>query len=116
MVGGNNNGVGDVAMEKRWAARRDVQISVDLKCKDVEVVNCQTRDVSLSGAFVEVHRVQPPINTAVNLVFRMGESGQSTHYKVQAKVARATGDGVGVMFEELDVSSFRSLREVLISG
>ena len=100
-------------MEKRWAARRDVQISVDLKCKDVEVVNCQTRDVSLSGAFVEVHQIQPPVDTAIDLVFRLGEPGRHTKYKVQAKVARATGDGVGVMFEELDVSSFRSLREVL---
>ena len=102
-------------MEKRWAARRDVQISVDLKCKDVEVVNCQTRDVSLSGAFVEVHQVQPLVDASVDLVFRLGEPGHQTKYKVQAKVARATGDGVGVMFEELDVSSFRSLREVLSS-
>jgi len=100
-------------MEKRWAARRDVQISVDLKCRDVEVVNCLTRDVSLSGAFVEVRQVQPQIEAAVDLVFRLGEPGSQTKYKVQAKVARATGDGVGVMFEELDVSSFRSLREVL---
>ncbi len=100
-------------MEKRWAARRDVQISVDLKCKDVEVVNCLTRDVSLSGAFVEVQQVQPSIDAALDLVFRLGEPGRQTKYKVQAKVARATGDGVGVMFEELGVSSFRSLREVL---
>ena len=100
-------------MEKRWAARRDVQISVDLKCKDVEVVNCQTRDVSLSGAFVHVQQLQPPIDAPVELLFRLGEPGRYTKYKVQAKVARATGDGVGVMFEELDVSSFRSLREVL---
>jgi len=100
-------------MEKRWAARRDVQISVDLKCKDVEVVNCLTRDVSLSGAFVQVQQLQPPIDAAVDLVFRLGEPGHHTKYTVQGKVARATGDGVGVMFEELDVSSFRSLREVL---
>ncbi len=100
-------------MEKRWAARRDVQISVDLKCKDVEVVNCQTRDVSLSGAFVEVQQVQPSIDAALDLVFRLGEPGRQTKYKVQAKVARTTGDGIGVMFEELGVSSFRSLREVL---
>lgn len=100
-------------MEKRWAARRDVQISVDLKCKDVEVVNCLTRDVSLSGAFVQVRQLQPPVSAAVDLVFRLGEPGHSTKYTVQAKVARTTGDGVGVMFEELDVSSFRSLREVL---
>jgi len=102
-------------MEKRWAARRDVQISVDLKCKDVEVVNCLTRDVSLSGAFVQVHQLQPPLDAPVELLFRLGGSGRQTKYKVQAKVARATGDGVGVMFEELDVSSFRSLREVLSS-
>jgi hypothetical protein len=100
-------------MEKRWAARRPVQISVDLRYRDIEVVNCQTRDISLNGAFVEVHQLQPTVSAPIDLVFRLGQPGQYTKYKVPGKVARATGEGIGVMFEELDISSFRSLREVL---
>lgn len=100
-------------MEKRWAARRPVQIRVELRYKDMELVNCRTRDISLNGAFVEVQEMQPAVSAPVELVFRLGEPGQYTRYKVPAKVARSTGEGIGVMFEELDVSSFRSLREVL---
>ena len=100
-------------MEKRWAVRRPLRISVDIRYRDMEVINCQTRDVSLNGAFVELEHLQPSLDTAVDLVFRLGEPGQFTKYKVPAKVARATGEGIGVMFDEMDISSFRTLREVL---
>ena len=100
-------------MEKRWAARRPVKISVDLRYKDMEVVNCQTRDISLNGAFIEVHQLQPTVDAPIDLIFRLGDPGRYTKYKVPGKVARATGEGIGVMFEELDISSFRSLREII---
>jgi hypothetical protein len=100
-------------MDKRWAVRRPLKINVDLRYRDMEVMNCQTRDVSLNGAFVELEQLQPAVDTAVDLVFRLGGTGQYTKYKVPSKVARATGEGIGVMFDEMDISSFRTLRQVL---
>jgi len=100
-------------MEKRWAARRPVHVSVDLQYKDVEVVDCQTRDISLNGAFVEVKQLQPTVNANIDLVFRLGDPGHYTKYKVPGKVARLTGDGIGVTFGETNISSFRSLRQLL---
>lgn len=102
-------------MEKRWAKRRSVQISVNVRYRDMEIVNCLTRDVGLNGAFVEVKQIQPVINAPVDLLFRMGDDSRLTKYKVQGKVARTAGDGIGVVFNEQGISSFRTLREVLYS-
>ena len=100
-------------MEKRWATRRSVQIRVDVHYRDMEIVNCQTRDVSLNGAFVEVKQLQPTVNAPVDLLFRLGDTNRLTKYKVQGKVARTAGDGIGVIFNEQGISSFRTLREIL---
>ncbi len=100
-------------MEKRWTIRTPAQLSVDLHYKDLEVVNCRTRDISLSGAYVEVEQLQPGVDTPIELVFKFGEVGYYTKYRVPAKVMRADGAGVGIMFKDIDVSTFRSLREVL---
>ncbi len=100
-------------MEKRWATRRPVHIRVDVHYKDMEIVNCQTRDVSLNGAFVEIKQVQPVTNAPVDLLFRVGDASRFTKYKVQGKVARTAGDGIGVIFNEQGISSFRTLRQLL---
>ncbi|MFC1748484.1 PilZ domain-containing protein [Pseudomonadota bacterium] len=100
-------------MEKRWTTRTPANLCVDLMYKDLEVVNCRTRDISLSGAYVEVQQLQPASDTPIDLVFKFGEIGSFTKYRVPAKVVRTDGEGVGIMFKDVDVSSFRSLREVL---
>ena len=100
-------------MEKRWTIRTPARLNVDLHYKDLEVVNCRTRDISLSGAYVEVEQLQPSVDMPIDLVFKFGEVGHYTKYRVPAKVVRSDGSGIGIMFKDIDVSSFRSLREVL---
>jgi hypothetical protein len=100
-------------MEKRWTIRTPARLNVDLHYKDLEVVNCRTRDISLSGAYVEMEQLQPGVDMPIELVFKFGVVGHYTKYRVPAKVVRADGAGIGIMFKDIDVSSFRSLREVL---
>lgn len=100
-------------MENRWAARTPARLSVDLHCQDIEVMNCFTRDVSLNGAYIEVRQLQPDHGSKVELVFRLGNPGECTKYRVPAKVARSDGEGLGLMFDDMDATSFRSLREIL---
>ncbi len=100
-------------MEKRWTTRTPASLNVDLMYRDFEVVNCRTRDISLSGAYVEMQQLQPTPDMPIELIFKFGEIGNFTRYRVPAKVVRADGEGVGVMFKDVDISSFRSLREVL---
>ncbi len=100
-------------MEKRWATRTLANLSVDLLYKDLEMVNCRTRDISLNGAYVENLQVQPMVDMPIELVFKFGEIGDYIKYRIPAKVVRTDGEGIGVMFKNVDISSFRSLREVL---
>ncbi len=103
-------------MENRWAARTPVKLSVDVHCQDIEVMNCCTRDISLHGAYIEVLRLRPDRNAIVELVFRLGKPGENIKYRVPGKVARSDGEGVGIIFDEMDAASFRTLREVLHSS
>ena len=100
-------------MEKRWTTRTSANLCVDLMYKDLELVNCRTRDISLSGAYVEIQQLQPAPDTSIDLVFKFGEIGSFQKYRVPAKVIRNDGEGVGIMFKDIDVTTFRSLREVL---
>lgn len=100
-------------MEKRWTVRTAVRLNVDLHYRDLEVVNCRARDISLSGAYIEVEELQPSVDLPLELIFKFGEVGHYTKYRVPAKVMRSDGAGVGVMFKDIETASFRALREVL---
>jgi hypothetical protein len=103
----------DNAMERRWTTRMPAKLNVDLYFQSMEVVNCQTRDVSFGGVFLELHQWVPPMEASVELVFRLGEANNYRKYRIPAKVVRSTGEGVGIMFRDFDAAAFRSLREVL---
>lgn len=100
-------------MERRWTTRTPARLNVDLYFQSMEVVNCQTRDVSFGGVFLELYQWVPPMEASVDLVFRLGEANNYRKYRIPAKVVRATGEGVGIMFRDFDAAAFRSLREVL---
>lgn len=100
-------------MEKRWTIRTPARLNVDLHYKDLEVVNCRTRDISLSGVYVELAELLPGLDMPIELVFKFGAVGDYTKYRVPAKIVRTDSAGVGIMFKDIDASSFRSLREVL---
>lgn len=102
-------------MENRWASRSPIRLSVDLHCQGIEVMDCSTRDISLHGAYIEVRQLQPDRDACVDLVFRLGKPGDHAKYRVPGKIARSDGEGVGIVFDEMDASSFRTLREVLHS-
>lgn len=100
-------------MERRWTTRTPARLNVDLYFQSMEVVNCQTRDVSFGGVFLEMNQWLPPVDAAIDLVFRLGDAGNYRKYRIPAKVVRTTPDGVGIMFRDFDAAAFRSLREVL---
>ncbi len=100
-------------MEKRWTGRTLARLSVELQYEQMEIFDCYTRDISFSGAFIETQPPHPNIDKSVDLVFSLGEEDNYTKYTVPAKIVRSEHSGIGVMFRDFDVSSFRTLRELL---
>jgi hypothetical protein len=102
-------------MERRWTERTSINVPVDLAYAGIQTEECRTRDIGLGGVFVELPKeVSLAADTAVELTFKLGTAPQLTKHRINARVVRVTGDGVGMMFRDFDAIAFRSLQEVLL--
>lgn len=100
-------------MEQRWSTRTPIKLDVDLAYDEKEVEGCATRDIGMGGVFLEMQRLMPPVDTMVDLIFKVGPLDRQTKHKIKARVVRVVDDGVGLMFRDFDAGSFRALQEVL---
>ena len=102
-------------MERRWTERTSINVPVDLSYTGVQTEECRTRDIGLGGVFVELPKtVNLAAETPVELTFKLGSGPQLTKHRINARVVRVSGDGVGMMFRDFDAIAFRSLQEVLL--
>ena len=102
-------------MERRWTERTSINVPVDLAYAGIQTEECRTRDIGLGGVFVELPKeVNLAADTPVELTFKLGTAPQLTKHRINARVVRVTGDGVGMMFRDFDAIAFRSLQEVLL--
>jgi c-di-GMP-binding flagellar brake protein YcgR len=102
-------------MERRWTERTSINVPVDLSYAGEQASNCRTRDIGLGGVFVELpDQVNISSDTSVELTFKLGTPPDLTKHRINARVVRVAGDGVGMMFRDFDAIAFRSLQEVLL--
>ena len=102
-------------MERRWTERTSINVPVDLSYAGERTEECRTRDIGLGGVFVELPKeVNLDEETPVELTFKLGTSPHLTKHRINARVVRVSGDGVGMMFRDFDAIAFRSLQEVLL--
>ncbi|MEE8409232.1 MAG: PilZ domain-containing protein [Myxococcota bacterium] len=67
----------------------------------------RTRDLSMSGAFVETIK-RPVLGSIIEIVFMWGDEGA----RCDARVVRHDGDGIGVEFVEPSDAFLYALREM----
>jgi len=101
-------------MENRWSDRRELRLDVDVFRNGEKICTCQSRDVGLGGAFLDVN----PANTmgqddSVELVFHLMSGQTPIKHSLHARVVRIANDGVGLKFHEFDTGVFRSLQEIM---
>lgn len=99
-------------MEQRWSPRTRADLDVDLSFRGEILSNCKVRDIGMGGLFIEVKK-EFPRDTVVELKFNLKADGQDTRHRLRATVARASDNGLGMMFCDFDAGTFRSLQEVL---
>ena len=101
-------------MENRWSDRRELQLDVDVYREGEKVCTCQSRDVGLGGAFLELetsHSLNEDEN--LELVFHLISGQNPIKHNMHARVVRITDKGVGLKFHEFDTGVFRSLQEIM---
>ena len=89
----------DELMEKRLHPRKPLRLYVTLTVDNVTRKK-KTRDISLSGIFVEgIDDIAPGKEVQLSLPF----SSQGCNIKMKGKVVRVTEDGIGVHFDILSI-------------
>ena len=69
-------------------------------------------DISFGGAFVETDTTVLAVDTPLTVILKGRTGTQEPLYKMSAVVVHKNPDGAGVMFDELDEETVRSLRRV----
>ena len=88
-------------MEHRFGSRRVVRATVVLHAHGAAPVLAQTREVSISGMFVETTPESFAANSVLDVELTLpGAVGLRT-YRWRAMVIRTTGTGIGLMFDRL---------------
>jgi hypothetical protein len=101
-------------MEKRWCDRRDLHVGVDVYQKGGLVGTCLSHDIGLGGTFLQIENPSGmQKDMEVQLVFSLLKDNHQTRHKINARVARVAGDGVGFKFCDFDTGVFRSLQEIM---
>ncbi|WP_428605760.1 PilZ domain-containing protein [Sedimenticola sp.] len=102
-------------MEHRNSPRRPVMLYTMLNYPSLGWVRGCIRDIGMGGMFVDIGRIQLPVNATLQASLMLGASDLKCHMQVEAIVVRCAEQGVGLMFDELD-SDIRHALNRLIFG
>jgi hypothetical protein len=102
-------------VEHRNSPRRAVTLYTMLNYPSLGLVRGAVRDIGMGGMFVDIGRIQLPVNATLEASLMLGTHGLKCHMQLEAIVVRCAEQGVGLMFDELD-SEIRSALNHLVFG
>ena len=88
-------------MEHRCGTRRAIQVPVVLHPRGASPLPANTREVSISGMFVETPPSLLVLNAVLEVELTLPAATGLRTYRWLAMVVRATPAGVGLMFDRL---------------
>lgn len=97
--------------ELRRSTRRAIDLNVIVYPGDTDPFMGTIYDFSTGGLFIETRTI-PAIETPVILRFRLGSARKKESYRISAIVVRHSIDGIGLMFDEYDNNTIKSLRQM----
>jgi len=104
------------AVEHRNSPRRPVTLYTMLNYPSLGLVRGCIRDIGMGGMFVDIGRIQLPVNATLEASLMLGASGLKCHMQVEAIVVRCAERGVGLMFDELDNEIRQALNHLIFSS
>ncbi len=97
-------------IEKRNFSRVDFKKKVEIHVNGEKYLG-EIENLSLKGAYVKLaHKLQ--IEDFVQIVIHLAGDDDFDIY-LQGKVVRLTSNGVGIIFDKLDLNSFSHLRNII---
>lgn len=102
-----------MATDRRLGPRKQIALEVMVKHKRLGLQSCQTRDISLDGAYVETGDLVLRKNAKVDLVLMIPAKRKAKHHRIQAKVADVQKRGATFIFRKLDERTYSALVDLL---
>jgi len=100
--------------ENRRHPRSHVRLNVELAFPGGRTERMMTRDLSVSGFFVETKgRELPSIGTPLTVTF-LSAPHHSDPYSLRARVQRQTPDGLAMIFIDFSLDDLRFIEALLI--
>ncbi len=102
--------------ERRDNPRMPIALDVTLHYSSLRLLDCQTRDLSLEGAYVHTGGQALPERASVDMALVLSVGDEVRYHNLCAEVARVDRDGVGVMFVQCNYASRKMLASLLDTG
>lgn len=102
-------------MERRWGARKAVDVEVVVDNQPACLRRGTIGDVSIGGLFVRMEPDGLTPESPIELVLLLQQDGGMQVYRMPAVVARVAPDGAGLRFDQYDVGTFRTLVMLLLA-
>ncbi|MCP3898623.1 MAG: PilZ domain-containing protein [Desulfobacteraceae bacterium] len=102
-------------LERRKHERVDfltsINVIIDSKGKKINVKG-DSRDLSIKGAFIPTKK-KVPIGSPCSVKIILSGSNSDVELDIKGVVARAEHNGVGIVFDSIDVDSFMHLKNIV---
>jgi HAMP domain-containing protein len=103
----------DDATQPRHSIRRQLDLQVLVNHGLTYSVPWHVRDLSLTGAFVEMDAAQLPESSYVEFVLRYRYQGRPIEHRIPATVTRVAAEGVALTFGHYDDQAYTDLTNLL---
>lgn len=103
----------ETGQERRWCARKAIELDVALYYDRLGLLSCRTLDMSMEGMFVNTGRIILSAFTKVHAVLTHHNGTASQQLRLPAKIVRVSSEGAGLQFHNFDSDTYYFLRELL---
>ncbi len=100
-------------MEHRCSPRIPIEIDVMLCRHNKPVAPARTRDIALTGMFVELKHAIFREHSTLEVEFTRGVENKARYSRVRGRVVRRTPEGIGVELEESIPEVSQTLRSLI---
>ncbi len=100
-------------MDQRNSPRLPVNLYTMLNYPTLGLIRGCIRNIGMGGMFVDIGRIQLPVNATLEASLMLGGDGLDCHMQVEAIVVRCAEQGIGLMFDELDEGCRNALSRLI---
>ncbi len=99
--------------ERRGRLRVGFDTRIVLTAGDTEIqTEGYSRDLSISGIYVNTHE-KLAVNTSCTVKVLLSGTAEPSALKMEGRIVRADGSGVGIAFESMDLDSYTHLKNIV---